>query len=89
MDGLAHPLLPSCAMRIFLGFLVAVVLIGGFLTHKKTQDSVSADQKPSSLIVPSSTPRPASPHNWPKSSLDRVAEVKKQVADSRRQNQPE
>ena len=66
--------------------LVAVAVIGGFLAHRHSEETapVAAAQKPAELQP--SAPHENNPHNWMKNSLDRAGDVKKQVAQQRKES---
>ncbi|MGI8436972.1 MAG: hypothetical protein ACR2NX_08725 [Chthoniobacterales bacterium] len=68
-------------MRILLGFFVIACVVGFFL-HQRAQDA--ATPAPSPVAA---TPHKVSEHDWAKNSLDRVGELKKQVAAQRKANE--
>jgi hypothetical protein len=75
-------------MRKFLVIAVLAGLALLFVIQKRnqtTQPTVTA-AKPAGQTVASTSPRPVSEHNWMKRSLDRTNEVKRQVAQQRRED---
>jgi len=74
-------------MRIFLVFLIGLAIAGGILTHRpKPQSTREPGAKPVSAPAAAATPREVSQHDWAKRSLDRVADVKRQVAQQQKEN---
>ena len=72
--------LPS--MRFLIGFLIVAAIAVGIVKHTRHEEPA-----PSALVAkPQTAARTTSEHNWPKSSLDRVAEVKHQVAQQRKED---
>jgi hypothetical protein len=75
-------------MRKFLVIAVLASLAWLFVVQKRnqtTQPTVTAS-KPPGLAVAATSPRPVSEHNWMKRSLDRTNEVKRQVAQQRKED---
>jgi hypothetical protein len=67
-------------------FLVIAVLAGLgwlFVVQKRSEPQKDAPEKG---VVQSASPRPVSQHNWMKHSLDRANEVKRQVAQQRKED---
>jgi hypothetical protein len=87
--SVARTLLPFVIMRAVPVFIIAAALIAAFVTHQKQQEPAAPPATEKSALVQTSTPRPASEHNWPKKALDRAADVRRQVAEQRQQNQGE
>ena len=76
-------------MRAFIGIAAAAGIIGAVVLQK--QRVAAPEQRPAveaAAAAPvSSKPAPAaqpSGHNWPKSAVDRAADVKRQVAEQRK-----
>ena len=74
-------------MRKFLVIAVLAGLTWLFIVQKRSE---SAKPEPKSKTVSQVTaapsPRPVSEHNWMKHSLDRANEVKRQVAQQRKED---
>ena len=85
---MAHRVLPL-GMRIILVFLIVVVVAGGVLTYNRREKPAAPGQKTTTATSQASPTRDPSKHNWPKSALDRAAEVKQQVAEQRKANKAE
>ncbi|MDQ6938989.1 MAG: hypothetical protein M3119_02410 [Verrucomicrobiota bacterium] len=64
-------------MRVFICLLIGVAVVGGFLAHRQKNEPAPA---------PIVARQENSPHKWMKNSLDRTAEVKKQVAQQRKES---
>lgn len=81
----------SALTRVMRKFLVIAVLAGLawlFVIQKRnqtTQPPVTAT-KLAGQTVAATSPRPVSEHNWMKRSLDRTNEVKRQVAQQRKED---
>lgn len=73
-------------MRIFLGLVVMFTVRVGFLADKK---SVTPGTPASRVATASPAPRPVSEYDCAKHSLDRVSDVKKQVAQQQKDNAAE
>ena len=67
-------------MRILVGFLIVAAVIGGFVAHKQRQEPTASAQ----TVNASSAFREPSKYNFPKRTLDRVGDVKRQVAEERK-----
>jgi cytoskeletal protein RodZ len=68
-------------------FLVIVILAGLswlFVVQKRNEAQKTAPAK--SVTQAAASPRPVSEHNWMKHSLDRANEVKRQVAQQRKED---
>ncbi|MDQ2659581.1 MAG: hypothetical protein M3Y03_04100 [Verrucomicrobiota bacterium] len=79
-------------MRILLGLLVVGAVIGGIVTHRHHEETpapVTAPALTAAAAQPAAIPRQPSAHNWAKSALDRAGDVKRQVAEQRKQNSDE
>jgi hypothetical protein len=74
-------------MRIFFCLLV-VAVVGGFLAHRHAEEPapVVAAQAPAPVQLQSPAPHENNPHNWMKNSLDRAADVKRQVIQQRKED---
>jgi hypothetical protein len=75
-------------MRKFLVIAVLAGLAWLFVIQKRNetaQPAVTA-AKPAGQTVTATSPRPVSEHNWMKRSLDRTNEVKRQVAQQRKED---
>jgi hypothetical protein len=69
-------------------FLVIAVLAGLavlFVVQKRNEPEKAAPEKKVAQTATTS-PRPVSEHNWMKRSLDRTNEVKRQVAQQRKED---
>jgi len=77
-------------MRKFLVIAVLAGLAWLFVIQKRNETSKPAatTKKPAEQTVAAAatSPRPVSEHNWMKRSLDRTNEVKRQVAQQRRED---
>ena len=71
-------------MRYFV--VVALIVLGViFLRQKKAENSIP--QKTAEAVAQATlTPRPASEHDWAKAAIDRTNEVKRQVAQQRKED---
>jgi hypothetical protein len=68
-------------------FLVIAVLAGLgwlFVVQKRSEPQKTAPDK--AVAQAAASPRPVSEHNWMKHSLDRANEVKRQVAEKRKED---
>ncbi|MGZ5020899.1 MAG: hypothetical protein ACXWAV_10765 [Chthoniobacterales bacterium] len=74
------------SMRIVVCLLV-LAAVGAFLAHRNKEETpaVVAEQKPAQ-VESSPAPHENNPHNWMKNSLDRAADVKRQVQQQRKEN---
>jgi hypothetical protein len=72
-------------MRIILGLLALIAIGGGVVAHRQqtTAAPLPTQVAPRSSSVPAPSPG-ASQHNWPKTSLDRANDVKRQVLEQRK-----
>jgi cytoskeletal protein RodZ len=67
--------------------LVAVAALGWlFLVQKQKETQKAATPAVTAPKQTAAAPRPVSEHNWMKRSLDRTNEVKRQVAEQRKQD---
>ncbi|HEY2138634.1 MAG TPA: hypothetical protein VGH00_01035 [Chthoniobacterales bacterium] len=67
-------------------FLIIAVLVGLgwlFVIQKRNEAQKAIPEK---AIAQAASPRPVSEHNWMKRSLDRTNEVKRQVAQQRKED---
>ena len=71
-------------MRTILVVAVVVGLTWLFLVQKQREPQKRA--APEVAAQTAGSPRPASEHNWMKRSLDRTNEVKRQVAQQRKED---
>jgi cytoskeletal protein RodZ len=67
-------------------FLVIAVLagLGWLFVHQKRNEAPK--ETPKTAAAQKASPRPVSEHNWMKHSLDRANEVKRQVAQQRKED---
>ena len=73
-------------MRMFLVLAVAVAAVAGVMTRGQRGQS---DAPPAQAVVAQPTAAASaepSEHNWPKRALNRAADVKRQVADQRKED---
>jgi hypothetical protein len=75
-------------MRKFVVIAVLAGLAWLFVVQKRneTPKPAVAAAKPSAQTTAAASPRPVSEHNWMKRSLDRTNEVKRQVAQQRKED---
>jgi hypothetical protein len=75
-------------MRFVFGFLIVAAIAAGILKHTRQDNSAppATTAAQTAKALPATTVQTPSAHNWPKSSLDRVAEVKRQVAQQRKED---
>ena len=68
--------------------LVAVAVLGWLFLVQKQKETQKVANTPAVTASKqtAAAPRPVSEHNWMKRSLDRTNEVKRQVADQRKQD---
>jgi hypothetical protein len=71
-------------MRKYLVIAVLAGLAWLFVVQKQNEPQKNAPEKLASQAATS--PRPVSEHNWMKRSLDRTNEVKRQVAQQRKED---
>jgi hypothetical protein len=72
-------------MRKFLVISVLTGLSVLFVAQKRSESQKSVPEKKLAQTATTS-PRPVSEHNWMKRSLDRTNEVKRQVAQQRKED---
>ena len=80
---LGSPPAPREGMRILVGFLIVAAVIGGFVAHKQRQEATA----PAQTVNAPGAPRDPSKYNFPKRTLNRVDDVKRQVAEERKSNE--
>ncbi len=68
-------------MRIVLALVAALAIGGGVVAHKHRTTTPVVAQTAAKVSAPSPT---LSQHNWPKRSLDRAHDVKRQVLKQRK-----
>ena len=80
-------------LLLFLGMrtvvvVVAVAVLGWLFLAQKNHESQKVTSAPTVTTSKqtAAVPRPVSEHNWMKRSLDRTNEVKRQVAEQRKQD---
>ena len=74
-------------MRTAVVLVVVAVLGWLFLAQKQHENQkVAAVATTTTTTQTAASPRPVSEHNWMKRSLDRTNEVKRQVAEQRKQD---
>ncbi len=73
-------------MRKFLVIAVLAVLAWLFVVQKQNAPQKTAPEKMVTQTGVTTSPRPVSEHNWMKRSLDRTNEVKRQVAQQRKED---
>ena len=74
-------------MRFIVGFLVVATVAVGYFKQTRHEEPAPPAKPPAQVATAQASPaRPTSEHNWPKSSLDRVADVKRQVAQQRKED---
>jgi hypothetical protein len=74
-------------MRTFVVLLAVAGLGWLFLAQKQHEHQKVATTQTAIVSKPPATPRPVSEHNWMKRSLDRTSDVKRQVAEQRKQDE--
>jgi hypothetical protein len=73
------------SMRFIVGFLVVATIAVGILKHNRHEEPAAPATPTAQIAKAQPEPvRTTSEHNWPKSSLDRVSDVKRQVAQQRK-----
>jgi hypothetical protein len=75
---------PFLRMRKFLVIVVLAGLGWLFVVQKRSEPQKNTPDKAVAQVAAS--PRPVSEHNWMKHSLDRASEVKRQVAQQRKED---
>lgn len=84
---MARSLLLLWSMRTVIVVVTVAVLGWLFLAQKQHEtQKVAATPTATSSKQTAAAPKPVSEHNWMKRSLDRTNEVKRQVADQRKQD---
>ena len=73
-------------MRKFLVIAVLAGLAWLFVVQKRNEPQKTESGKMVTQTAVTTSPRPASEHNWMKRSLDRTNEVKRQVAQQRKED---
>lgn len=71
-------------MRKFLVIAVLAGLAWLFVVQKRNEPQKATPERLAAQV--STSPRPVSEHNWMKRSLDRTNEVKRQVAQQRKED---
>ena len=65
-------------------FVIIIAATGmGIIISRGGDEAAKERQTPGVAYAQASTQSPPSEHNWPKRSLDRAADVKRQVAEQR------
>ncbi len=64
-------------MRIFICLLIGVAVMGALLAHRQ-----KSEPAPAAIVARQEN----NPHNWMKNSLDRTGDVKRQVAQQRKES---
>jgi hypothetical protein len=74
-------------MRISVCLLV-IAIAGAFFAYRQKQQAPAqvAEQPPAQVQTASAAPHENSPHDWMKNSLDRTADVKRQVQQQRKES---
>ncbi len=73
-------------MRIGIGLVIVGAVVAGIVMDRhREKPAAPPPAVAASVAAPVTSPRQASEHNWPKSALDRVADVKRQVAEKRKE----
>jgi hypothetical protein len=73
-------------MRKFLVIAVLAGLTWLFVVQKRNESPKNVPEKVAAQTATTASPRPVSEHNWMKRSLDRAGEVKRQVAQQRKED---
>jgi len=73
-------------MRKFLVIAVLAGLVWLFAVQKRNEAQKTAAEKMVTQTAVTTSPRPVSEHNWMKRSLDRTNELKRQVAQQRKED---
>jgi hypothetical protein len=73
-------------MRALIVVVLAVAIIAAVLKHRNGAEPDTPTQQPTPAQQQTSAAREPSQHNWPKRSLDRAADVKRQVAEQRKED---
>ena len=85
-ESVARGVLVQRVMRALLIVIVSVAVVGGVLTHRNRGRSKEPEAQKAVAAAHSSAAREPSQHNWPKRTLDRAADVKRQVAEQRQED---
>jgi hypothetical protein len=73
-------------MRTFLVVAMLAGLTVVFVVQKRNEPAKTAATIEKAATQTAASPRPVSEHNWMKNSLDRTNEVKRQVAQQRKED---
>lgn len=73
-------------MRKFIVIAVLAALTWLFVVQKRSESEKPTPEKAAAHATTPVSPRPVSEHNWMKQSLDRASEVKRQVAQQRKED---
>jgi hypothetical protein len=73
-------------MRKFLVIALLAGLTWLFVVQKRAETQKATVEKKPAQTAANASPRPVSEHNWMKRSLDRAGEVKRQVAQQRKED---
>ena len=73
-------------MRKFIVIAVLAALTWLFVVQKRSEPQKPSPEKATTQAMTAVSPRPVSEHNWMKRSLDRASEVKRQVAQQRKED---
>jgi hypothetical protein len=73
-------------MRKFLVIAVLAGLAWVFVVQKRNEPQKNPAEKVTAQTATTASPRPVSEHNWMKRSLDRASDVKRQVAQQRKED---
>lgn len=85
---MARSLLRRLCMRVVVFLLAAVSIAGAVLNYVRREPPTAAKQEAKAPVAQPSATREPSEHNWPKRALDRAADVRRQVTDQRKQDEP-
>ena len=73
-------------MRAVVIVVIIVAVTAGVLKHRNRAQSDASAEKPIVAQQQATAPREPSEHNWPKRALDRAADVKRPVAEQRKED---
>jgi hypothetical protein len=76
-------------MRIGIALVIVGAVVGGIVLHRHHEEPTAPPPAATASTAALASPRPASEHDWAKSALDRAADVKRQVAQKRKENDRE